>query len=134
MMSSRSDPNADRSIGVLLSDLASDAALLLRQEIQLLKAELHLQLTRQARGVLLLAAGGLILFGGWLVLLAAATLGLAKVIAPWLAALAIAAVTVALGYVILRAGLRRLSPDELIPHRALGSLRADAAWIKDRLP
>jgi hypothetical protein len=134
MMTSRSDPDADRSIGVLLADLASEAALLLRQEIRLLKAELQLQLSRQARAGIMLAAGGLILFSGWLVLLAAATLGLSSVIAPWLAALLIALVTLFIGFVLVRFGMRRLSPDALVPHRTIGTLRDDAQWLKGRLP
>src|SRR5580693_2866607 len=87
---------ADRSIAALLSDLASETGLLVRTELALLKAELSEKLGRAGQGVAALGAGALIAFSGWLALLAAAVLGLATVVPPWLAALIVALVVVAI--------------------------------------
>jgi uncharacterized membrane protein YgdD (TMEM256/DUF423 family) len=133
MTSPGAEPKVDRSIGALLASLASETGLLLRQEIELLKAEVHDKYTHQARAAVMLAAGGLALFSGWLVLLAAATLALAKVMAPWAAALAVAGATLIIGYVVVRVGIHRLRREDLVPHHTLESLREDAAWIKERL-
>ena len=65
---------ADRSITALLSDLASETILLIRQEMALLKAELSEKFSRVGQGATALGAGALIAFSGWLVLLAAAVL------------------------------------------------------------
>src|SRR5258705_12458268 len=79
-------PKADRSITALLSDLASETILLIRQEMALLKAELSEKFSRIGQGAGALGAGAMMAFSGWLVLLAPAVLGLATVFAPLLAA------------------------------------------------
>ena len=43
-------PKADRSIATLLSDLASETMLLVRQELALLKAELNEKFSRAGKG------------------------------------------------------------------------------------
>src|SRR5438132_1087151 len=53
-------PRSDRSVAALLSDLASETAVLVRQEIALFKAELHEKLARLGQGVGAVAAGGLV--------------------------------------------------------------------------
>ena len=126
-------PKSDRSVAALLSDLASETATLVRQEIALFKAELHEKLARLGQGVGALTAGGLVAFSGWLVLLAAAVLGLSNVVAPWLAALIVGVVVLALGAGLLFFGKSRLDADALALRRTINSLRGDEAWIRDQL-
>ena len=126
-------PKSDRSVAALLSDLASETATLVRQEIALFKAELHQKLARLGQGVGAIAAGGLVAFSGWLVLLAAAVLGLSNVVAPWLAALIVGVVVLALGAGLLFFGKNRLDADALALRRTINSLREDEAWIRDQL-
>jgi Putative Actinobacterial Holin-X, holin superfamily III len=126
-------PRSDRSVAALLADLASETAMLVRQEIALLKAELREKLARLGGGVGAFAAGGLIVFSAWLVLLAAAVLGLSNVVEPWLAALIVGLAVLALGVALLFFGRSRLGADALVPHRTLNSLRKDEAWIRDQL-
>jgi hypothetical protein len=123
----------DRSIGALLSNLGADIALLVRQEFELLKAEIQAKLSSEARAGVMLAAGGVVLFSGWLVLLAAAVLGLSTALAPWLSALIIGVVVVLLGAAFVLLGIRRIRETDLTPHRTLRSLREDAAWIKEQM-
>lgn len=126
-------PKADRSIASLLSDLASETILLLRQEVALFKAELHEKFSRAGQGAAALGAGALVAFSGWLVLLAAAVLGLATVVAPWLAALIVALVVLTAGGALLWFGKSRFDSQSLMPSRSLRSLREDEAWLKERL-
>jgi len=126
-------PKSDRSVAALLSDLASETATLVRQEIALFKAELREKLARVGQGVGAIAAGGLVAFSGWLVLLAAAVLGLSNVVEPWLAALIVGFVTLALGAGLLFFGKSRLDADALALRRTINSLRGDEAWIHDQL-
>jgi len=123
----------DRSVAGLLSDLASETGLLVRQEIALLKTELHEKLGNLGQGAGAIAAGGLVAFSGWLVLLAAAVLGLSEALAPWLAALIVGIVVVALGAGLLFFGKSRLAADTLVPRRTLNSLREDEAWIREQV-
>src|SRR5215216_1589370 len=126
-------PKADRSIATLLSDIAGETILLVRQELALLKAELHEKFSRVGQGAGALGAGALIAFSGWLVLLAAAVLGLATVVPPWLAALIVALLVLAIGVGLLLFGKNRFDAQALTPQRSLRSLREDEAWIRERL-
>ena len=80
-----------------------------------------------------LAAGGMIAFSGWLALVAAAIIGLSHVLAPWLSALIIGVVVIALGAALVLLGKSRLKADALVPRRTLNSLREDEAWIRDQV-
>jgi Putative Actinobacterial Holin-X, holin superfamily III len=126
-------PKAERSIATLLSDLASETILLLRQEMALLKAELHEKFSRIGQGAGALGAGALVAFSGWLVLLAAAVLGLAEVLPAWAAALIVAFIVLAIGAALLLFGKNRFDAQALTPERSLRSLREDEAWIRERL-
>jgi uncharacterized membrane protein YqjE len=126
-------PKADRSITTLLSDLASETILLIRQEVALMKAELSEKFSRIGQGAGALGAGALIAFSGWLVLLAAAVLGLATVVPAWLAALIVALVVLAIAGVLFFIGKNRFDADSLTPRRTLRSLREDEEWLRDRL-
>jgi hypothetical protein len=124
---------ADRSIATLLSDLASETMLLLRQELALLKAELHEKFSRVGKGATALGAGAVIAFSGWLFLLLAAVYALAEVVPAWAAALIVAVVVLAIGGALLWFGKNRFDAQALTPHRTLQSLREDEAWLKERL-
>jgi hypothetical protein len=125
-------PQSARPVTALLSDLASETGQLVQQELALFKAEMQEKLGRLGQGGGALAAGGLIAFSGWLALIAAAILGLSHVLAPWLAALIVGLVVIALGAGLLFFGKSRFDADALVPRRTLNSLREDEAWIRDQ--
>ena len=134
----RPDPGTPRAqsarpVAALLSDLASETGQLVQQELALFKAEMQEKLGRLGQGAGALAAGGLIAFSGWLALVAAAILGLSYVLAPWLAALIVGLVVIALGAGLLLFGKSRLDADALVPRRTLNSLREDEAWIREQI-
>ena len=122
----------ERPVGGLLADLARQFALLLRQELALARAEMVGKVGRLGGGAGLLAAGGLLAFAGLLYLLAAATLALTQVVDPWLAALAVGAVALVLGLVLVLVGRSRFRGDRLIPQRTIRSLKDDAAWAREQ--
>ena len=126
-------PKADRSIAVLLSDLANETILLVRQEIALLKAELREKFGRMGQGATALGIGAALALSGWFVLLACAVLALATVVQPWLAALIVAVVVLAIGGILLLIGKKRLDSDNLVPRRTMRSLREDEEWIRERM-
>ncbi len=125
--------NADRSVAGLLSDLADETGVLVRQEIALFKAEIREKLGRLGVGAGALAAGGLVAFSGWLALIAAAILGLGNVLAPWLAALIVAVVVIVIGAGLLLFGKSRLDAGALVPRRTLTSLRENEEWIREHI-
>lgn len=122
-----------RTIAALLSDLANETILLIRQEVALFKAELHEKFGRIGQGATALGAGVIVAFSGWLVLLSCAVLGLATAVPAWLAALIVGLVVVGIGVGLLFLGKSRLDTGSLMPRRSLRSLREDEAWIRERL-
>jgi hypothetical protein len=123
----------ERPVGGLLSDLARQFTLLLRQEMALARAEIVGKIGQVGSASGLVAAGGLIAFAGFICLLAAATLGLGKVVEMWLAALIVGAVVVVLGAAVALIGRARLRASNLMPLRTVRSLKDDAAWAREQV-
>jgi hypothetical protein len=125
-------PPEERSFAALLSDLAAEAGLLLRQEMRLFRAELSEQFGRAGGGAVLLAAGAVVALSGWGVLLAAAVIGLAHAVPAWLSAVIVGAAVLVFGGILLWLGRRRLGAANFMPRRTLASLREDEAWIREQ--
>jgi hypothetical protein len=124
----------DRSLGELFGDLARDTGTLVRQEVQLAKTELSENASRAARDLGVIAVGGLVAYAGFLVLLAAATLGLvATGLDPWLAALIVGAIVAVVGAVLVQRGLGALKREELAPRQTVETLKEDAQWAKQQV-
>ncbi len=122
---------AELSFAELLSALAGEMRLLLRQEMALLKAEVLETRTRLERGAFLIAFGALFAAGGFLALLAAALFALEAFLAPPLAALLIGLFTFLLGGVLLFIGKRAFALRSLMPRRTFASLRADDGFLRE---
>ena len=131
-MAVENDVPPPRSFAALLSALAAETGLLLRQEARLFQAELSEQFGRAGSGAVLLAIGAVVALSGWGVLLAAAVLGLALMLPAWLSALSVGLVVLALGGTLLLAGRHRLGGADFVPRRTLASLREDEAWLREQ--
>lgn len=130
-------PNGDResqSAFGLLRRLTDELATLLRQELALATTEVSRSMRVMLAGAASLAVGGAVLFTGLLAMLAAAVLGLATVLHPWLAALVIGAAVALIGIVLVLVGIRSLNPSTLKPARTTESLRRDRDVITRRQP
>src|SRR5256885_12334069 len=97
----------------------------------LFKAELSEKFSRIGQGAGALGAGALIAFSGWLVLLAAAVLGLATVLPAWLAALIVALLVFAISGALVFIGQSRVDADGLMPRRSMPSLREDEEMLRE---
>jgi hypothetical protein len=109
----------------LIRRLIDELATLYRQEIALARAEFSESFMAARTGVASVAAGGAVLFAGFLALLSAAILGLAEVMRPWLAALIVGVVVGGAGYLTFQAGRRKLQPSIFKPTQTRESLRRD---------
>src|SRR5688572_16159889 len=91
--SRRRSPQLDgESMLGLVRRLMEDLTTLFRQEMALATSQVMGALTRLTAGVASMALGGAMVLAGFMVLLAAAVLGLATVMEPWLAALIVGVV------------------------------------------
>ena len=123
-------PDQDsRSLGELLADLSRETGTLVRKEVELATTELTAKAKEAVADAAIAAAGGALAHAGFLVLLAAIVIGLARLgIEPWLSALIVAVVTMAIGYVLVNRGasrMRRISP---APTETIRTLKETAAW------
>ncbi len=124
----------ERSLGDLFSDLARETSTLVRQEVQLAKAELTQSATEAGRGAAMLAAGGLVAYAGLLFVLLAIVYGLIETgMDPWLSALIVGLVVTAIGAVLLLRGRESLKPDNLAPRKTVETLKEDRAWVQEQI-
>ena len=124
----------ERSLGDLFSDLSRETTTLVRQEVQLAKAELTQSATEAARGIGMLAAGGAVAYAGLLFLLLAIVFGLIEAgWDAWLSALVVGLVVVAIGAVLVLRARESLKPANLAPQKTVETLKEDAAWAKEQI-
>jgi hypothetical protein len=130
-------PRDRRSLAALFSDLWRETTRLVHEEAELAKADLSEKAERAMTGAGSIAAGGAVLFAGFLAVLVAATNALAMVLpsddAPWLAPLIIGVVVMAIGFALFAGGKRALKARNLRPTRSIESLRQDGRVVKEHL-
>jgi len=123
----------ERSVATLLSDLARDFSLLIRQEVALAKAEASEKVGQLGMAVGMIAAGGFVAFAGLIVLMFAGVYALSLVMQPWQAALIVGGVVTLLGLGLVFVGKSKLSADKLTPQRTIQSIKDDARWAKEQV-
>lgn len=122
------------SFSSLISSLTRDVTSLVRNEVDLAKAEMSEKTSQAATGVGSIAAAGAVMFCGLLVLLAAAVFGLNHVLppetTPWLSALIVGGVVLIIGLIMLQSGRKKLQAQNLMPNRTMASLRNDRKFAQ----
>jgi membrane protein implicated in regulation of membrane protease activity len=123
-----------RTVPELISHALSQVSRLIRDEIQLAKAEISNNLTQAAVGVGMLAGGAVMMIAVlvlWLLAMAAwfVQLGLSPPIAYLLAGVAGAVIAGILAWL----GMSRLKPENLTPRRTIEQLQRDAAVVKEHV-
>ena len=122
-----------RPLGEVAKELTSDLSLLMRQEVELAKAEMTLKARK--------AAPGLGMFGGaaLLALCAAGSstaflvLVFALFLPDWAAALIVAAALAGAGYLLVREGRKRISEAGTpFPDQTIETVKEDIEWTKTR--
>ena len=79
-------------------------------------------------------SGGAILHAGIIFLLAAVVIGLAQVMALWLAALIVGGAVTLIGIIMVQAGKKKLEPASFKPERTVDSLRKDKDALRRHTP
>jgi hypothetical protein len=129
------DELRERPIGDLVKQLANQTSTLVRQEIDLARAELSEKGRVAGQGAGLLGGAtvvGLLAAGA---LTACVVLALSEVLDPWLAALIVAVVLGAVAALLGvrgRARVRDATPP--IPQQTVETVKEDVEWAKTRTP
>lgn len=123
----------DESVGELVKRAASQTAELVRKEIQLGQLEIKDKGRRAGKGVGLLGGAGVVAFYGGGVLIAAAVLGLAEAVAPWLSALIVGLVLLVIAAVVGLVG-KKTTTEALPPkpEQTMASVHDDIDHVKEQ--
>jgi len=126
-------PDADAGLGELLGRTGRDLAELMRCEVELARLELVDEAKDAARASAVLAGGGLLACFALLLLLFAASWGLAEIMPTGVAFLIVAVVTAAVAAALVAMGRRRLARVDTVPRETANTLKEDARWARQQL-
>lgn len=119
------------SFGELISELASQSADLVRDEVALARQEVGEKVTLYRSTLTMLVIGGAVALVATLGWCAALIIFLAQWIEPWLSALLVSTVLAAVAGGIIVAALSRLKRLSLKPTQTLKTLKEGEEWLKD---
>ena len=123
----------DKPLGELVQDLSRQTSTLIRQEMRLAQAELAEKGRHAGKGAGMFGGAGLVALYGVGALIAAAILGLATVLEPWIAAAAIGAGLLLVAGILALTGKKELEeagPPK--PEQAIDSVQRDIETVKAR--
>ena len=123
-----------RGIGDLFGDLGSQVGTLVRKEIELARVEVTAGLGRAARGAALAGVGGALLYAGLLTLLGALVLGLiAWGLEPWLSALIVGGLALAIGAMVTSSGVKEIQASDMAPKQTAETIRENVEFVKEQI-
>jgi MFS family permease len=123
----------DRPVPELLRQLSEQTTTLVRQEIELAKAEMAEKGKQVGMGAGAFGGAGLIALYAVGALTAAAILALSTAVAGWLAALIVGVVYAAIAGVLALVGKNKTQAGAPpVPERAISSTKEDVEWAKTR--
>jgi len=128
-----SAPLRDRPIGEIASELTRDLSLLVRQELELAKAEMTEKGKTAVPGLEMLGAAGAVGLMAAGALTACAVLVLAIFLPSWLAALVVGVVLAGVAYVLVMRGKEQIGKAGApIPEQTIETVKEDVEWAKTR--
>jgi hypothetical protein len=127
--------NNEPSIGDLFSKLARDTQQLFKQEVNLAKTEMTQAASETGKAIAKLAAGALVLYAGFMLLLWAAIFGLreAAEISWWASALIVGGATLLVGLILVLWARGQMKQVSFKPEETIETLQEDRAWAKGQL-
>jgi hypothetical protein len=123
----------DKPLGELVQDLSRQTSTLIRQEMRLAQAELAEKGKHAGKGAGMFGGAGAVALYGVGALTAAAILGLATVLEPWIAAAAVGAGLLVVAGILALTGKKELDEaGPAKPEQALDSVQRDIDVVKAR--
>ena len=123
----------DRPLAEVAKNLTSDVSLLVRQEIELAKAEMAQKGRTAAPGIGMLGGAGIVALCAAGALTAFAVLVFSIFLPEWAAALTVGAVLAAVAVALVRQGKERVADaGKPIPEQTIETVKEDVEWTKTR--
>ena len=121
----------DRSVGELVNQLSRQTSTLVRQELQLAQTELQEKGKRVGIGAGMFGGAGLVALYGVGALVAAAIIGIGTLLDPWIAAVIVGVVLLAVAGILALLGRKQVERGTPpLPQQAIASAKRDVNEIK----
>jgi membrane protein len=123
----------ERSVGELVHALSAQTSALVRQEMRLAQSELQQKGKRIGIGAGMFGGAGLVALYGVGALIAAAIIGIGTLLEPWIAALIVGAVLLAVAGILALTGKKQVDRGTPpLPEQAIDSAKRDVDEVKAR--
>ncbi|HZN87958.1 MAG TPA: phage holin family protein [Thermoleophilaceae bacterium] len=123
----------ERPIGELVQRLSQQTSTLIRQEMRLAQAELTAKGKHAGRGAGMFGSAGLVALYGVGALVAAAIVGVGTLLEPWIAAVIVGAVLLAVAGILALAGKKQVDQaTPAKPEQTIESVQLDVDTVKAR--
>ena len=123
----------ERPIGEVAKNLTSDLSLLLRQEIELAKAEIAQKARTAAPGLGMFGGAGVVALCAAGALTAFLVLVFSLFLPDWAAALIVGVAMAAVALVLIRQGKERIADaGKPVPEQTIETVKEDVEWAKTR--
>jgi uncharacterized membrane protein YqjE len=122
-----------RSVPEVLQDIVGNIEEIIRSEFRLAKAEVREEATTAAPPLKMIVIGAGIGFYALGFLLFTLVMGLATVVATWLAALIVGAVLGLIGLVLITTASKRLKQVNAVPERTIETMKENVQWAKNQI-
>ena len=120
------DARGTETIPDLVRNLANDMSTLFSKELSLAKAEVRQAASDAQKAIAAMAGGAARALAGVIFVLLAVTLLIANALPLWVSSLIVGVVALFVGYVMVKAAQKRVSPAAFVPGRAADSVKKDA--------
>lgn len=121
----------DHSVGELVQQLSQQTSTLIRQEMRLATSELQQKGKRAGIGAGMFGAAGVVALYGGGALIAAAILGVGTFLEPWIAAVIVGVVLLAIAGILALTGKKQVEQaGPPVPEQAVESTKRDVDEVK----
>jgi hypothetical protein len=121
----------DHSVGELIQQLSQQTSTLIRQEMRLATSELQQKGKRAGIGAGMFGAAGVVALYGGGALIAAAILGIGTFLEPWIAAVIVGVVLLAIAGILALTGKKQVEQaGPPVPEQAVESTKRDVDEVK----
>ena len=122
-----------RSVPEVLQDIVGNIEEIIRSEFRLAKAEIKQEASQAAPPLKMIVVGTAIGFYALGFLIFTLVMGLATVVATWLAALIVGAVLGLIALVLITTASKHLKQVNKVPERTLETLKENVQWTKNQI-
>jgi len=122
-----------RSVPEVLQDIVGNIQEIIRSEFRLAKAEVKQEASKVAPPFRMIVVGAAIGFYALGFLLFTAVMGLATMMATWLAALIVGAVLVIVALALITTASKRLKQVNAVPERTIETMKENVQWAKNQI-